>query len=118
MAAELVTKGLGNPDEVCVLDKTRIEVFHLAGQTIMRVRFEPGWKWTECVKPQAGTDFCETDHLGYVVSGRCTTVLRDGSKIVLRAGDLFSIPAGHDGWVEGDEPFEALDFLGGASYGK
>jgi hypothetical protein len=23
---------------------------------------------------------------------------------------VFIVPAGHDGWVVGDEPFEALDF--------
>jgi len=34
------------------------------------VTFEPGWRWSECVKPVAGTESCQARHVGVVQSGR------------------------------------------------
>lgn len=114
----LEKKNLNNPDETRNLPKTRVEVCELGGQTLMRVTFQPGWKWSTHVKPTAGTDLCEVEHVGYVISGRCQTVLRDGTKIIMEAGDFMTIPPGHDAWVLGEEPFVALDFAGGRHYAK
>jgi hypothetical protein len=30
-----------------------------------RIFLEPGWKWSECVKPIAGTDSCQAHHVGF-----------------------------------------------------
>jgi hypothetical protein len=117
-ASTMQRHGMDKPDEVRNLPKTRVEVFNLGGKSVMRVNFEPGWKWSECVKPTVGTDLCQVDHFGYVISGRCTTVMADGTKMEMKGGDLMSIPAGHDAWVEGDEPFVCLDFVGALKYGK
>jgi ketosteroid isomerase-like protein len=80
------------------------------GLTLMRARFEPGWRWSNDIKPIAGTDSCQTHHLGYLLSGTMQVRMDDGTEHTLRAGDMFDLPAGHDAWIVGDEACEALDF--------
>lgn len=80
------------------------------GLTLMRGRFEPGWRWSNDVRPIAGTQSCQTRHLGYVLSGVMQVRMDDGTEQTVRSGDLFDLPAGHDAWVVGDEPCEMVDF--------
>jgi len=80
------------------------------GLTLMRGVFEPGWRWSNDIAPIAGTTSCQTRHLGYVLSGRMHIRFDDGGEIDLGPGDLFDLPAGHDAWVLGDEPCEAVDY--------
>lgn len=42
----------------------------------------------------------------------------DGTQIEAKAGDVAFIPAGHDGWVVGNEPVVAVDFEGLINYAK
>jgi quercetin dioxygenase-like cupin family protein len=91
---------------------------NVGGTTIGRARFEPGWKWSEHVKPIAGTASCQAAHVGYVESGEMLTVMDDGTKLVMRQGDAVSIPPGHDAWVEGNEACVIVDFVGFAEYAK
>jgi hypothetical protein len=49
--------------------------------------FEPGWRRSEHIKRIAGTDSCQTAHLGYVVSGRMHVVMDDGSEAECGPGD-------------------------------
>ena len=107
-----------SPDETRTPDKTRVDVIHVGGSTAARMTFEPGWKWSECVKPVAGTDSCQVDHLGYCVAGRLHVRMNDGSEMDFEAGDAMRIPPGHDAWVVGEEPYVAVDFTGGAEYAK
>jgi len=118
VTTRLRKSNLGSPDEVRSLPKTRVEVCKLGDHTLLRATFEPGWKWSECVKPKVGTEWCEVPHLNYAISGRLQIVMRDGSRWLLEPGDFAEIPAGHDAWVVGDEPVVALDFIGGETYGK
>lgn len=80
------------------------------GLTLLRGVFEPGWRWSEDVAPLAGTSSCQVRHLGYVISGRMTVRMDDGTESMLSAGDLFDLPAGHDAWVLGDEPCIMVDY--------
>jgi len=105
-------------DETRVFVKGRFEVIRIGGLTIGRARYEPGWKWSEHVGPIAGTVSCQVEHVGLVEAGRAMVVMDDGSEIVLRPGDLFSIAPGHDSWVVGDEPYVSLHFLGADAYAK
>lgn len=77
--------------------------------TMMRARFEPGWRWSVDVKPIAGTDSCQTHHFGYVLSGTMQVRMDDGTEQTFHTGDMFDMPPGHDAWVVGDEPCEAID---------
>jgi hypothetical protein len=116
VAAEVVKKNFDAPDELRPVDKGRVEVLDVAGTTVMRARFEPGWRWSECVKPLVGTPSCQVAHLVYVISGRMAIRMDDGAESEIGPGDLVSIPPGHDAWIVGDEPFVGVDFQGGGSY--
>jgi quercetin dioxygenase-like cupin family protein len=80
----------------------------IGGTTAGRFAFEPGWRWSECIKPVAGTDNCQARHVGVVQSGTLRVAHDDGSEVDLRAGDAYVIEPGHDAWVVGDERFVAL----------
>lgn len=116
---EVILKRFESPDEVRVFEKGRFEIVNIGGMMIGRAVYEPGWKWSEHVGPQAGTDFCEVPHIGLVVSGTATAAMRDGIVHELTPGTLFAIPAEpHDSWVIGDEPYVSLHFLGADQYTK
>lgn len=80
------------------------------GLSLMRGVFEPGWRWSTDIAPIAGTDSCQTRHLGYVESGQLQVRLDDGTELTVGAGDLVDLPAGHDAWVLGDEPCVIIDY--------
>jgi mannose-6-phosphate isomerase-like protein (cupin superfamily) len=106
------------PDETRPIDKGRVEIVQVGDLEIMRATFEPGWSWSECVRPIAGGDSCQVAHKWYVVSGRMRMKMDDGTEIHWRAGDVGVVPPGHDAWVEGDEPFVFIDFEGGDTFAK
>ena len=99
-----------SPDETRTPDKTTIEVLKLGSTTAARVTFQPGWKWSECIKPVVGTDSCQARHVGTVVSGSLHVVHEDGSEVDAGPGAAYVIEPGHDAWVVGDEPFVAFEF--------
>lgn len=78
--------------------------------------FEPGWIWSKDVKPIAGTESCQTEHLGYCLSGTMVIKMDSGEEHRVRAGEAFHFSPGHDAWVEGDQPCEILDFVGARVY--
>jgi len=78
--------------------------------TVSRGRLEPGWRWSNDVKPIVGTDSCMVPHKGFAVSGRLHIVMDDGTEVEIGAGDAHDIPPGHDAWVVGDEPYVGVDF--------
>jgi hypothetical protein len=107
-----------SPDETRAPDKTRVDLVRLGDTTAARFAFEPGWKWSECVKPVAGTDSCQVSHLIYTVSGQMVVRMDDGSETAVKTGDVTAIPPGHDAWIVGDEPYVGIDFQGGGEYAK
>ena len=107
-----------SPDEVRTPSKTRVELVRVGGFTLGRFRMEPGWKWSECIKPVVKTQQCELSHVGYAISGRLTVQLTDGTKKTINAGDSYSIPPQHEAWVEGNEPFVGIEVLSAEQYAK
>ena len=108
--ASIESKSMNTPDKTRSPDKTMVSVVHLGPSTVARLRVEPGWRWSECIKPVVGGDSCQAAHLGYVVSGRLHIASTDGSELDLGPGDAYRLDPGHDAWVLGDEPVEALEF--------
>jgi quercetin dioxygenase-like cupin family protein len=92
------------------------EVVRLGDLTLGRATYEPGWRWSEHVGPLTGARSCTVEHAGMVVAGRAGVRMDDGHEFEMAAGDLFTIPAGHDSWVIGDEPYVSLHFLGAEDY--
>src|SRR5919108_123244 len=111
-------KSLDSPDETRTPNKTRVEVVRLEGFTIGRFTFEPGWRWSECVKPVVGTESCQVSHVGYAVSGRITVRLNGGRERAINAGEGYTIPPGHDAWVVGDEPFVGIEVMSAEQFAK
>ena len=117
--AAIKGKGFDSPDEVREFKdgKGKVELVDLNGHAIGRGTFEPGWRWSEHVKPLSGTDSCQVEHIGYVLEGGMTVRMDDGSELHVGPGDTFHMPPGHDAWVE-DERCVLLDFGGLQGYAK
>ena len=111
-------KNFGQPDETREFPNGRAEILKIGDGEVGRYTFEPGWRWSNDVKPVAGTESCEVPHFQYHVSGRLGIRMDDGTEFVAGPGDITSLPAGHDGWVVGDEPAVVIDWYGASSYAK
>jgi mannose-6-phosphate isomerase-like protein (cupin superfamily) len=75
-----------------------------------RMTLQPGWRWSECIKPVVGTESCQTHHVGTVASGQLQVRHDDGTEVQVGPGDAYVIDPGHDAWVIGSEPFVAYEF--------
>lgn len=109
-------KDFKRADEVRTFEKGRVELVQIGGGTVGRITLEPGWRWSEHVKPLVGTEWCEAPHFQYHVSGRLHIVGSDGSEFEVGPGEVSMLPAGHDAWVVGDEPVVAVDWNGAVNY--
>ena len=92
------------------------QILQLGDITLGRASYEPGWRWSEHVGAATGASLCEVEHVGFVVSGRAAVRMADGTEFVMGPGDAFAIPAGHDSWVVGDEPYVSLHVQGASDY--
>jgi class 3 adenylate cyclase len=115
--ARLQRRNLRQPDELRPLGRGQLELVELGDVAIGRVTYQPGWRWSVDLKPIVGTASCEIHHLGFVVSGQLRVLMDDGQTVLLGPDDAFEVPPGHDAWVEGDEPFVAVDSLGRRYFG-
>jgi hypothetical protein len=117
--ATLEVKSVESPDETRPFaEKGGVAVVTVDGHPVLHGTFEPGWRWSDDVKPIAGTDSCEATHLMYVISGRMHIAMNDGTEADVGPGDVASIAPGHDAWTVGDEPCVTVDFGGYAQYAK
>jgi hypothetical protein len=111
-------KSFETPDETREFPNGRAELLSIGGGEVGRLTFQPGWRWSNDVKPIAGTASCEAPHFQYHVSGELGIVMDDGTQFVARAGDITALPSGHDAWVIGDEPVVTVDWFGAGNYAK
>jgi hypothetical protein len=116
--AGVESKSMDAPEEVRRPDKTTVEIVSVGGNEVGRFTFQPGWRWSECIKPVVGTDSCQLEHLGFGVSGKLVVAHDDGSETEIGAGDAYLITPGHDAWVVGDEAFVGVEFKSAADYAK
>jgi quercetin dioxygenase-like cupin family protein len=113
---DLELLNLNEPTETREFEKGRFELYRIGPMTIGRASYEPGWRWSEHVAPTAGTPSCQVEHVGLVMSGQAVAKMDDGREVVMKSGDLFYVPPGHDSWVVGDEPYVSLHLLGSETY--
>jgi mannose-6-phosphate isomerase-like protein (cupin superfamily) len=106
----LIAKSFASADEVRTPDKTRVEVVDLGSVKAARLTVQPGWRWSECIKPVVGGDSCQAHHVGVIVSGTMHVVHNDGTEGDAKPGDAYVIEPGHDAWVVGDEPVVSFEF--------
>ena len=114
-----LVRNFGAPDEVRQFAAHgHSDVVDLDGRTVTLSRFEPGWRWSVDVAPIAGTSSCQSEHLGYCVSGRMRIRQDDGMTFEVAPGEVVHIRPGHDGETVGDEPAIFLDFGDVATYAR
>ncbi len=109
---------LDSPSETRTFAKGKAELVTVAGSTVGRFTFEPGWRWSESVKPIVGTDTCQNHHVGYALAGRMGVHGADGVESEIGAGDAYDIAPGHDAWIIGADTFVGLEFKSAADYAK
>jgi mannose-6-phosphate isomerase-like protein (cupin superfamily) len=105
------SRSFGSPDEQVDKGRVHIEVIELGEFKVKRQTYPPGWRFST----DMGRSRCNDTHVGYVVSGHIHVALEGGEELDIRAGDVFVIPPGQDGWTAGDEPCVAVQFDEGAS---
>jgi hypothetical protein len=106
-------KNMSASTEVRTFERAKIEMVKIAGGTVSRFELKKGWKWSTDIQPVVKTEWCEAPHLQYVISGRYRVKMRDGTEFEIGAGDVASVPPGHDAWVLGDAPVVGIEFVGG-----
>lgn len=111
-------KTFDQPDERREFPFGYAEIVTIGDAEVGRLVFQPGWRWSDHVKPIAGTDSCEAPHFQYHVSGRLGIRMDDGTELEAGPGDVTRLGAGHDGWVIGDEPAVVIDWHGASTYAK
>lgn len=99
-----------SPDETRTPQKTRVDVVRMSGATAGRFTLDPGWRWSECIKPVVGTDSCQMRHVGVAQAGRMAVRHDDGSEVEIGPGEAYVIEPGHDAWVVGEEAFMGFEF--------
>ena len=107
--AGVESRDFDSPDETRTPDKTQVDVVRMGATTAGRFAFEPGWRWSECVKPVVGTESCQIRHVGVVHSGRLAIKHEDGTEVEIGPGEAYVIEPGHDAWVVGDEELTFID---------
>jgi len=114
----LQRKGFSAPDETRSFPNGLVEVVTLDEVWVSRFVFQPGWRWSKDVAPIAGTRSCQHRHVGYTISGRLAVRMDDGTIMSIGPGEAYEIPPGHDGWVEGDVPWESVEFTSGHAFAR
>ena len=116
--AGVASKSFDSPDETRTPPNTRVDVVRLDGVTAARFTFQPGWRWSEAIKPTVGTDSCQAHHVGAILSGQLHIVHSDGTEGDARAGDAYVVQPGHAAWVVGSEPVVAREFQSAETYAR
>ncbi|MGB6456161.1 MAG: cupin domain-containing protein [Streptosporangiaceae bacterium] len=111
-------KSFDTADETREFGHGRAEILNVARGQVGRLVLQPGWRWSDDVKPIAGTDSCEAPHCQYHVSGRLAIRMDDGTEFTAGPGDITVLPSGHDAWVVGDEPVVTVDWFGAGNYAR
>jgi hypothetical protein len=112
------SRDFSSPDETRTPSRTRVEIVGLPVGQIGRYTFEPGWRWSECIKPVVNTDMCKVEHVGYVISGTLGIRHKDGTELIIPAGSVYHIAPDHDGWTVGNEAAVVVEFQGATNYAK
>jgi class 3 adenylate cyclase len=107
-----VSRSFDEPNESLAFDHGRIDWVVIGDQTIGRTIQEPGWRWSTHIRPIVGGEWCQSRHVGVIISGRMHIVMEEGEEFEFGSQDVIDIAPGHDAWVVGDEPVVAVEWSG------
>jgi class 3 adenylate cyclase len=114
----LQSKRFDQPDDLVTLPLLESQIVVLGEVYVARSTHQPGWRWSEHVKPVVGTPSCLHHHKGVVVSGQMEVETDTGARRRIGAGEALEVPPGHDAWVVGDEPLVTIEFTGVRGWAK
>ena len=75
MRHETEHKSFGDSGQTPGFPNGKAEILSIGGAEVGRMTFEPGWRWSNDVKPIAGTDSCEAPHDAWVVGDEPVVVV-------------------------------------------
>jgi mannose-6-phosphate isomerase-like protein (cupin superfamily) len=113
--AKIEVRNFETPDQHREIPNGTVDDVKAGPVEIGRAVFQPGWRWSNDVKPISQTDRCMFHHVGIVLSGRGVIQDDEGNEVTVGPGDLAVIEPGHDAWVTGDEPWVFVDFGKGST---
>jgi len=93
---DLTLINLDSPTETRSFEKGRFELFEVGPMTLGRATYEPGWVWSERVGRETDEASCQVEHVGLVLTGQAAVKMDDGREAVMKEGDFFYVPPGHD----------------------
>jgi hypothetical protein len=108
--AGVEARSFDSPDETRTPDKTKVEIVRIGGTSASRMKLQPGWRWSESIKPVVGGERCQMRHVGMLQSGAMHVAHEDGTEQEIAPGHVYVIEPGHDAWVVGDEPVVGFEF--------
>jgi hypothetical protein len=115
----ITIKRFDDPDKTVEFVKGRLQVVELGGLVLGRAEYEPGWLWSRDVAGDpTGNTLCPASHVGMVVQGANRVTMKDGTTVVMRAGDFFAIGPGHESEVVGDDHYVSVHLTGVEDYLK
>jgi quercetin dioxygenase-like cupin family protein len=115
---ETAHKSFDIPDETREFPNGRAAILNIGGGEVGLYTVEPGWSWSEHVKPLAGTELCEAPHFQYHLSGTLRIRMADGREFDVGPGEVSILAPNHDAWVVGDEPVTVVDWGGAHVWAK
>jgi hypothetical protein len=118
VTASVEHKSFQAPDETRDFERGELHLLKMDDGEIGMLVLQPGWRWSDHVKPLAGTDLCEAPHFQYHIAGTLHVVMADGTEFDAGPGDVTALPQGHDAWVVGDTPVQIVDWFGASNYAK
>lgn len=118
MSEQVQVRSFDQADEVRTFTNGHLDIIQIDNREVGRTVFEPGWRWSNDVKPIAKTDLCQVHHVGYMLQGRMVVQMADGDEVELHAGSVAEIQPGHDAWIVGDETCVMVDWGGASNYAK
>jgi class 3 adenylate cyclase len=115
---KLQRRPFGEPDSVREVPFGHLETYDMGEIRLGRSILQPGWRWSESIRPISRTELCEYHHIGVCLSGRMHVRAREGAELTIEAGQFYEIPAGHEAWVEGDEPYINIEWQPSVAFGQ
>jgi hypothetical protein len=77
----LYMKHLSDPDETIQFPRVMEELFDVGGFAVGKMTDEPGWRSSTDMAQLVGREWCQTRHVGVVLSGRVLFTLIDGTEV-------------------------------------
>ena len=108
--AKVEVRSFDAPDEHRDIPNGGLDTVRFGSSTFGRSVFQPGWRWSNDVKPIVQTELCMMRHTGLILSGSLVVQDDDGNETTVEGGDVVLIEPGHDAWVLGDAPVSLVDF--------